>query len=196
MRGFVAVAIVVATGLVLTGCSGSEDLREANSPGTTVEALAKHELDGLDGRGLITRLDALPVADRPTDLLASVRADVIVVSDGQSDETLEVAAPDDEFYVSFAPYIEQTHDCYFHSLTTCQGELSDEELHVTITDRADGTVLVDEITRTYDNGFIGYWLPRGIEATVTFEYDGRSASAHIATGPDDATCVTTLQLLA
>lgn len=29
----------------------------------------------------------------------------------------------DEFYVSVTPYLEQTHDCFFHSRTTCLGEL-------------------------------------------------------------------------
>lgn len=195
VRALVGVAVVA--GLTLTGCSQAETPKEPSAQSSSVSDLLVAEgLDGLDGRELITRLDALPVADQSTDLFASIRSDVIVLTDTQTEESLDLKIADDEFYVSFAPYIEQTHDCYFHSLTTCQGELSGEELHVTITDRADGAVLVDEITRTYDNGFIGYWLPRGIEARATFEYDGRSVSADFATGPDDATCITTLQLRA
>ena len=59
---------------------------------------------------------------------------------------------------------------------------------------ADGEVLVDETLTTYDNGFGGFWLPRDIEGTINVEFDGKSVTAPIATGPEDPTCVTTLQL--
>ncbi|MFS4491238.1 CueP family metal-binding protein, partial [Dietzia kunjamensis] len=47
---------------------------------------------------------------------------------------------------------------------------------------------------TYDNGFLGLWLPRGITATLTIDHDGRTATAPISTGDDDLTCLTTMQL--
>ena len=59
---------------------------------------------------------------------------------------------------------------------------------------ADGGVLVDETATTYENGFVGFWLRRGIEGTITVTWDGLTATAPIATGPHDPTCVTTLQL--
>ena len=103
--------------------------------------------------------------------------------------------PADEFYVSFAPYVSRTHDCHFHSLTTCVGELQNAEVSVKITDDATGEVLVDDSLTTFDNGFVGLWLPRGIDATVTVEHDGKTASSPITTqGDDAATCVTTLHL--
>lgn len=85
---------------------------------------------------------------------------------------------DDEFYVSIAPYVGQTHECFFHSLTTCLGELRNEEVHVTVTTADDGAAIVDETVRTHDNGFAGLWLPRGIDATLTaeLEREGRTAS--------------------
>ena len=49
-----------------------------------------------------------------------------------------------------------SHGCFYHSLTTCLGELDNEDIQVTITDEATGEVLVDEATTTFDNGFIGF----------------------------------------
>ncbi len=97
-------------------------------------------------------------------------------------------------YLSIAPYVDQTHKCFYHSLTTCKGELSGAQVHVTITNRNTGAVLVDETTRTFDNGFVGFWLPTGTPATVRVEHDGRSATGEVSTGPDGPTCLTTLKL--
>ncbi|MCH1922250.1 CueP family metal-binding protein, partial [Shewanella sp. A3A] len=80
--------------------------------------LAAHDLTGLDVVQVIERLDTMPVAERPADLFASVRPDALVLTDDQERETL-LPMPSHEVYVSVAPYREQTHDCYFHSLTTC-----------------------------------------------------------------------------
>lgn len=176
--------------LLLAGCASTEPQME--SPPAD-DVLAAHDLDGLDGREVIDQLEALPVADRPADLLASVRPDAVVVSDDGGAET-SLALPQEEFYVSVAPYVDQTHDCFFHSLTTCLGELRNEEVRVLVTDSADGAVLIDEVRSTNDNGFIGLWLPRGIDATITVEHDGRSNSSAISTRDDSPTCLTTLQL--
>ena len=97
--------------------------------------------------------------------------------------------------MSIAPYIDQTHDCYFHSLTTCTGEIQNSAVHVLATDSASGETLIDEPRTTFDNGFVGLWLPRGRDVTVTIEYEGRSATSDLSTSnEDDATCVTTMQL--
>ncbi|MGW6694865.1 CueP family metal-binding protein [Rhodococcus sp. NPDC054953] len=185
----IALFVSVAAGaLLLAGCTTTPSAAPA------ANVLAAHGLDGLDGRELIERLDTLPVAERPNDLLASVRPDAVVVSDPDGFET-SVPLPADEFYVSIAPYATRTHDCYFHSLTTCLGELRDEPIRVRVTDPANGAVLVDRTTRTYDNGFIGLWLPKGIDADLLVESGGRSGRTTIGTGADDPTCVTTLALV-
>lgn len=103
--------------------------------------------------------------------------------------------PEDRFYLSVAPYIEQTHECYFHSLTTCTGELQNADVHVTVTDATSGEVVLDEDLTTEANGFVGIWLPRGIEANLTVTYEDASATTAISTVTDsDATCLTTMQL--
>ncbi len=185
-------AVVSASVLALTGCvAPSVD----SAPSTSAEGaslLVEHNLSDLDAKQIIERLDTMPVAERPAGLFASIRPDNLLVSDGGEREVL-LPMPDDEFYVSMAPFVTQTHDCYFHSLTTCLGELHDEEIHVTITDDG-GTVLVDGDYRTFSNGFLGFWLPRDLTATITLEYNGRSVTAPLSTTDEDPTCVTTLQL--
>lgn len=199
---YTAMAMVAAAALALTACSAPETQEGAPTNGSTpdqvTELLAAHglqDLDGLDPRELVDRLDLMPVEDRPTDLMASVRPGSLLLSDTAGGEEVELDLPEDLFYLSMAPYVDRTHDCFHHSLTSCMGELSGAEVTVTITDDADDTVLVEETAPTFDNGFVGYWLPSDIDATVTVEYEGRSASTPISTGAGDPTCLTTLELV-
>jgi hypothetical protein len=186
--------------LVLAGCSaGTEpEAGETTASGATAAAtsgvegrLATYDLDGLAADEIVDELDRVSLAERPDDLMASVRVDELVLSDGQEELAMEL--PDDRFYVSVAPFVEQTHECFYHSLTTCTGELGGEEVQVTIVDDA-GEVLVDEQTTTYDNGFVGFWLPREVAGTIRVSHDGLEGEVPFSTTDDGATCVTTLQL--
>lgn len=68
-------------------------------------------------------------------------------------------------------------------------------MQVTVTDRATGATVVDDDVTTFDNGFVGIWLPRGLDGEITVEHDGRRATAPISTSnPDDLTCLTSLRL--
>lgn len=195
-RLLTAFAALIVSALALAGCTAAPS---GGSPATAGAAdpqqlLAAYDLDGLDVRQVIDTLEAMPVSERPADLLASVQPDALVLRDADGREAA-LPMPDDEVYISVAPFREQTHECHFHSLTTCLGELDDREIRVTLT-TADGDVLVDETRRTSDNGFTGFWVPRGIEATLTVGYAGVSGSATLSTiADDDPTCITTLQLL-
>ncbi|MGK0716866.1 CueP family metal-binding protein [Leucobacter sp. W1153] len=183
--------------LLLAGCAIASPEPVPSEVSATVndEILAKHNLMGLDAKQIIEQLDSMPLADRPTDLIASVRPDELILTDEQQQET-SVEAPADEFYVSVAPYQTQTHDCYYHSLTTCVGELQNTEVDVKVTNAETGETLIDDTRSTFDNGFLGLWLPRGIEATLSVEVDGHSATTPISTvSSDDPTCITTLQLV-
>lgn len=187
--------LAAAAMLAVAGCASSPTVADpAESARVEPPILAAYGLAGLDGREIVERLERTPVAARHGDLMASVRPGELLLSQVGSDEPTVVELPDDEFYLSVAPYVDQTHDCYFHSLTTCRGELAGEEVHVTITDRDTGEVLVDEVTATFDHGFVGFWLPTGIDATIRVEHEGYSASQDISTGPDDPTCLTTVRL--
>lgn len=156
--------------------------------------LAAYGLEGLDAGEVIDTLDALPLDERPQTLMASVRPDELLLMDDSGTEG-SVPMPEDEFYVSIAPYVDATHECYFHSLTTCTAELQGESFDVLVTDITTGEVLLDGPVTTFNNGFVGLWLPRGIQAEVTMEYDGLSATSTVNTqSADDPTCITTMQL--
>lgn len=201
LRASVAAISVLFTGsLSLAGCAATDD---ASSPSasTTIQAasaedaaalLAEYGLTGMDARDVIEHLDRLGRDDRPSDLMASIRTDeLLLAADGV--ET-SLAMPQDTFYVSIAPYVSQTHDCFFHSLTTCQGELVGADVQVTVVDDVTGETVVDEQTTTYENGFVGLWLPREMNGTLTVTHDGASVESPISTTADSATCLTTLKL--
>ena len=94
-----------------------------------------------------------------------------------------------------APYVDQTHECFHHSPTTCAGELSSREVQVRIVDETNDKVLVEETRTTFENGFTGFWLPRDIEGTLRVTYDGRTGETDFATDKEAPTCLTTLQLV-
>lgn len=197
LRPVVAAAAVIG---LLTACAApaeaptaAESQEATAATGDVVGLLEEHGLADLTGRELVDTLDALPVSERPEGLSASVRADAVLLADGH-DHTAEVPIEGDQVYVSIAPYQSQTHDCYYHNATGCRSELADEPLAVSITDAA-GQVVFETETQTFDNGFAGLWLPRGIEGTLTVEYDELTATSPISTsGEDVQTCITTLPL--
>lgn len=200
-------ALTLVVGAGLGGCSTTTPASGPPSPAATASQgagivpgvppeaeplLAEHGLGGLDAVAIVDRLDRLAGADRPADLMASVRPGSLQLSSGDEQYTLPIEG--DRFYLSVAPYVDQTHECFHHSLTTCTGELGGEEVHVTIVDAADGRVLVDETTTTFANGFVGFWLPRGIDARLEVHHGDQQGSAEISTDEDSPTCLTTVQL--
>jgi len=100
--------------------------------------------------------------------------------------------PEDEFFVSIAPYIQDTHPCAIHSLTGCRGELVNEEIAVLIKD-LDGNTIMDQTVTTQPNGFIDLWLPRDKVFLVSMTYKGMKAESEISTFKDDNTCITTMR---
>ncbi len=189
-RATFAAALGVA--LVLAACSTPTTESPTTTSSSTI--LTTHGLQGMDAEQIVDHLDALPISERPAGLMASIHPNELMLSDGKNDD-LNLPMPKDKFYVSFAPYVDQTHECYFHSLTTCTGEMSAQDVHVKVTNKESGEVLIDEERQTQQNGFVGMWLPRDIEATLDVSQDGKSASASLSTSKDDdLTCLTTMQL--
>lgn len=192
--------------VALTGCAAQTESPKATTPSSQTSAsslgsvpaeagplLAEYGLEGMGTAQIIDYLDRLGGAARPQDLMASVRPNELVMSAGSAEFSL--AIPDDRFYLSVAPYVDQTHDCFNHSLTTCTGELSSTDVQVQIVDRTNDDVLVDEARTTFDNGFTGFWLPRNIEGTLRITYDGKTAETDFTTNQDAPTCLTTIQLV-
>jgi hypothetical protein len=180
--------------LLLGACaatsSGEEDAPNRASSASATALLARYGLGG-DAVAVVDQLETLGGSERPRELKASVRPDELQLSDG--DATASLPMPADRFYLSVAPYAKDTHECYFHSLTTCQGEMSRRSVHLRIVDTG-GRVLVDRETTTNANGFVGTWLPRGSSGTVEITTPQGSGVQPFATGADDPTCMTTLRL--
>ena len=195
-------ALGLAIGL-LSGCAstpstpdpmGSPSIQTPSATSSSGEALlAKHDLSGKDAVAVIDSLDRMSLEARPATLRASVRPDGLLISGDDTSVTLPI--PGERFYLSVAPYVNQTHECFHHSLTTCKGELGGKQVHVKLVEDGTGKMLADEARTLFDNGFTGFWLPRDITATLTVTAEGRTATSTISTGADDPTCVTTMQLV-
>lgn len=174
------------------GDSSASRPSSSDAPAGDGDLLADHGLAGLDAHAAVDRLEALDLDERPAGLAASIRVDELLLSDDAGREQ-SLPLPDDLFYLALAPYVDASHDCFYHAPVKCQGELAEADVHVTITD-ADGAVLVDEETTTHPNGFVSYWLPRGSSGTVEVTADGRTGRYAYTTDAEAPTCVTTLQL--
>ncbi len=190
------VASLLSLGAV-AGCSAATE--PTNAPPATSQAvtgdaeaiLSAQGLSGMSPREVIEALDQDPSA-RPLSLMASVHYDEVTLDDGTTQATLPLDG--EEFYISVAPYENRTHDCYFHSLGTCQGELANTDVHVTVVSE-DGETLVDEDATTYANGFVGFWVPKDVKGTVTVTKDGKTGEVGFSSDKEGATCITTLQMV-
>lgn len=156
---------------ILTGCSVD------NSSGNEVQNI-KQLVNDYNTRTL--------TAD-----IVSVSSQQLIVTDGGSKKTYSL--PKNEFYVSIAPYVNQTHPCAYHNLSGCQGEMVNEEFDIYIEDE-EGNVVTDEMMSSQPNGFIDFWLPRDKTYNITITKDGKSAQAKFSTYKNDYTCITTIQL--
>jgi hypothetical protein len=124
---------------------------------------------------------------------ASITSQQLIVTNSDEGQVIYDLLEED-FFVSIAPYVEQTHPCANHSLTSCQGEIADEEFAVYIEDMQ-GKVIIDQTMKSHANGFIDLWLPRDHTYRVTIENRGRAQVSEISTFESDNTCITTIQLM-
>ncbi|TFD87015.1 hypothetical protein E3T61_14210 [Cryobacterium lactosi] len=187
--------------LSLTACAAAggtdtDPTGSGASAGLGAEAdamLANYDIEApASPTDLIDQLQAQPLAERPDGLMASVRVDALLLSVG--DDEISLALPQDEFHLSIAPYLTDTHECFYHSLTTCVGELGGEDFHLTVTDDASEKVLFDSDITTFENGFFDVTLPAGLDITVLIDDGERSVELPLGTRTEDPTCVTTAQL--
>ncbi|KFC81050.1 copper-binding periplasmic metallochaperone CueP [Buttiauxella agrestis] len=153
------------------------------------EFLAAHGLAGKTTEQMVEAIDGSTQA-RPLPYNAGITSTELKLSDGTQQFSYPLG---DKFYLSFAPYLTQTHPCFNHSLSGCRGELANTPFEVKVTDKS-GKILVQKSMTSHANGFVGVWLPRDIEGTIEVNYQGKTASAPIATHKDSQTCLTTLPL--
>ncbi|HEV7950543.1 MAG TPA: CueP family metal-binding protein [Glaciihabitans sp.] len=187
--------------LSITACTGAGEVDRASTDADSTAGLgadanamlAKYDIEAPDSvMELIKQLQAQAPADRPDGLMASVRVDELLLA--SNDNEVSLALPQDEFHLSIAPYLTDTHECFYHSLTTCVGELGNEDFHVTILDDATDQVLFDRNVTTFENGFFDVTLPVGLDITVLIDDGEHFAELPLGTRVDDATCVTSAQL--
>ena len=65
----------------------------------------------------------------------------------ESSKKIVYDLPKNDFFVSIAPFVNKTHPCTNHSLTSCQGEMIEEEFDVYIEDMK-GNVTIDETMKS------------------------------------------------
>ncbi len=126
--------------------------------------------------------------DEPSNVGARITGDKLFLYDIEKEYSIDL--PTESFFVSIAPYINEVHPCTIHNLVTCRGEVFNQSMHIQIVD-ANNKIIVDEDRITQDNGFIGIWLPKGINATLKVEYYGLSVEYPISTFSESDTCITT-----
>lgn len=151
--------------------------------------LAQHGLAGKNTQQIVDAIDQNPQA-RPLPFSASITSSELKLSDGEQAYSFPLA---DKFYLSVAPYENQTHPCFNHSLSGCQGEMPNTAFDVKVTDQQ-GKVVLQKSVKSYQNGFIGLWLPRDMQGTLDISYQGKTASAPISTHSESQTCLTTVKL--
>ncbi|WP_145411282.1 CueP family metal-binding protein [Paenibacillus xylanexedens] len=124
---------------------------------------------------------------------ASIDSKQLVVTE-DNNQTATYELPQDEFFLSIAPYVAQTHPCEIHSLTGCQGEMINEQFSVTIHDSEGNTFMKESVMKSGANGFMDMWLPRDRTYLIRVVHDGKVAETQLSTYEKDNTCITTMQL--
>jgi hypothetical protein len=175
------IAVVILTLSILI----ANNLQRHNDP-----LLEAYDLDGKSTKQLVEYLE--DKLDEPYGLNASINSDSLIIKDNREQVTIDL--DEDLFYLSMAPYFNQTHPCGIHSLITCRGELKNETFKVKITNSATDEVIMNKSMTSYHNGFIGVWLPKDQTFTIEIEKDGSYATATVETSSGSNTCLTTLKL--
>ena len=145
----------------------------------------KYGLNNLSVEEMVTKLDK---GKEDNKINAKITANELILE--YQNEEFKYSVNKDMFYISFAPYINNTHSCSIHNLVTCNSELKNILFDVKIyTD--DNEVLFDNKIKSYDNGFVGIWIKRNIEATIEVKYNDYTLKQNISTFDNSNTCLTT-----
>ena len=168
---------MVSSVILISACSNQE------------ESLKTLGLEDLTSKEILTQLADGSI--EPEEYAISVYDHKMIIF--TQNNQFELPMPENYFYLSVAPYINETHPCTIHNATGCRGEMIDEEIYIEFVD-TDGNVILSETVSTQANGFIDLWLPRDKEGTLIIEYGDLSSSKYIETYPEEPTCETTMRL--
>ena len=178
----ISIAVIGLIAVLLLASCGAKD--ESNVKDSNV---TKGEVENIK-----ELVNGYSVSNKEDQSASITSRELIVTNSDDSKTTYDL--PEDEFFVSIAPYINETHPCETHSLTGCQGELVEKEFDVKIED-SEGNKILDESMKSHANGFIDLWLPRDKTYHIAISYDGKTVESEISTFEDDNTCVSTMQLM-
>jgi len=131
------------------------------------------------------------VTDEDEEFFAGITGKELTLAD--DNENYSYKLPNNQFYLSIAPYINNTHPCSNHNLITCRGELKNQTMDITVKDSS-GNVIINDTYTSKSNGFLGLWLPKNMSGTITINYQGLTTTEKISTFESDNTCLTTLKL--
>lgn len=123
---------------------------------------------------------------------AGITGEGLILSDAF--DQIELPLPDGLFYLSVAPYINQSHRCSNHSLITCRGELKNQTFRIQITDLDANTITLDQDLSSSSNGFIGVWLPANKSYDINVSYNSLTSTTYVTTSKTSYTCLTTMKL--
>lgn len=150
----------------------------------------KEKLTGIDAK------TAMAIANKwridKIDVVSFVTPDKVnfKFKDGQ---TISIPLPDDSMIVSIAPYINKTHTCATHYMSSCDAELKNTNIKV-VAVTAGGQILINKTMKTAPTGFLDLWLPRNQVIDITVSAKGKSATGELFTYRNSKTCETTLKL--
>jgi hypothetical protein len=177
----ITAAGLALTVLVVTGCGGAAPV-PTDDEIEQIQQLSAAEALALANEWRTTR----PTV---TTTLRADSVDFLIPDVGEA----SVQLPVDTMVLAVAPYVTTTHSCAIHSISGCTGELVSVEISVFAV-ALDGTVLIDEVMTSMDNGFIELWLPRNMEIDLTIEAEGKQVLGSVTTYDTSPTCIVDLQL--
>lgn len=179
--------LVLLVLIFAAACSGKGD-SDAHNDISGAAATGQLSSSGEDVKSV---MEAFSSKKRTAKSVSAKSSELLVVENDGTQRTYPM--PKNEFYLSIAPYVGQTHTCYNHNLATCKGELADKSFHVKISDSS-GKVIIDKDVTTFQNGFLDLWVPRDEKLKVKVDYEGKSSEEQITTYENDRTCITTMRL--
>src|SRR5690625_1539862 len=110
-------AITLSILVFLAACNGNSEDETLNTAENAYDNI-KELVDDYSG-------------NTTTGKTASITSTELIVTDSDNNATA-YDLPAEEFFVSIAPFINETHPCDIHSLTGCQGEMTNESFDIYI----------------------------------------------------------------
>src|SRR5699024_10217406 len=130
MKRHIIMAITLSIVVFLAACNGNSEDETLNTTENAYDNI-KELVDDYSG-------------NTTTDKTASITSTQLIVTDN-ADNSTAYDLPAEEFFVSIAPFINETHPCDIHSLTGCQGEMTHESFDIYIEDMDGNVVLEDKV---------------------------------------------------